>query len=268
MTQFWAVGVISDIRLSQSQFAGDMPRSWSQFAGDMPRSQSDSPATNGLSEWYDALRRKPSLLSSSLSTSPSSSVTSSCSRMSLSSDPDSEDVEVDNYEVPEAEPCVVHTGESEMFLCVTEWLSRVTGSHFPGTEAEEKSPINHRLAVRLDPYSSFCWESRERCEHQYEGGTDTCGRWDGEAVVRFEDGGELLGNWRNGTRNGRFLLTSPAAGIRQLRGHYKNGKLSGLGRVDYESHSVEGSFRDGCLHGLARLTDQGSSNILIGKPSI
>ena len=83
-----------------------MPRSWSESdTADRP------PATNGLRSWYDHLRRKPSLLSSSLlSSSPSSSVSSgSYSKLSSSPDQDSREPEVDR--VRDCEEKIVYRDE-------------------------------------------------------------------------------------------------------------------------------------------------------------
>ena len=123
--------------------------------------------------------------------------------------------------------------------------------------------------VRSDPYHGLCWETRESYQWQYEGGTDSGGRWEGQGVLRLEDGGELVGTWRAGARQGTFITSCPDLGIKQLRGQYKNGKLTGRGRITCESYNIEGTFRDGCLHGLARITSSSSSSssssLVIGR---
>ena len=82
----------------------------------MPRSWSESGQWS-LSSWYDHLRRKPSLLSSSLlSSSPSSSV-SSCS-YSKSSSPDQDSWESEVCRDSEEEE-IVHREERSIFDLMT-----------------------------------------------------------------------------------------------------------------------------------------------------
>ena len=120
-----------------------MPRSWSESdSGDKP------PATNGLSSWYDHLRRKPSLLSSSLlSSSPSFSVSSSSdSKLSSSPDPDSGEPEISR--VGDCEEKIVYREETAIFGFLTEWISRGRGEDFLSWQEEQMSPINPRVCVR------------------------------------------------------------------------------------------------------------------------
>ena len=77
-------------------------------------------------------------------------------------------------------------------------------------------------------------------------------QWEGQGEVKLGDGGEVAGEWRAGERWGRGSCSSPAAGLRLLVGTYRASKLGGRGRLVWEDgETVEGHFREGCLHGLA-----------------
>ena len=134
--------IVSDLipRYEREERQTVMPRSWSESdSGVRP------PATNGLSSWYDHLRRKPSLLSSSLlSSSPSSSV-SSCSYSKLSSSPDQDSLESEACRDCEEE--IVYQDERSIFDFLTEWISRVRGEDFLSWQEEQMSPVNPRVCV-------------------------------------------------------------------------------------------------------------------------
>ena len=73
---------------------------------------------------------------------------------------------------------------------------------------------------------------REKYEYTWTGDSEV--KFNGKGCIQFADGGEIGGNWRDGNRHGRCSTTSPAAGIVQLAGDYKNNKLRGIGKVFME----------------------------------
>ena len=133
----------------------------------------------------------------------------------------------------------------------------------PELEAEEKSPINPRICVRSDPYHGFCWGSREMFRYIYDGARDEDDMFHGEGSVTFDDGGEITGSWCRGARSGKCSITNHD-GTMRIQGTFKNGKLCGKGRVVRENFTVDGYFRDGCLHGLSTIEDV-TGSLFVGR---
>ena len=91
-------------------------------------------------------------------------------------------------------------------------------------------------------------------------------KFNGKGVIKFCDGGEVFGTWKNGLRVGKCTTSCLAQNIKLLSGEYKAGKLVGKGKIVYENgDSIEGHFRDGCLHGLARQLDDNRKLLWVGR---
>ena len=218
-------------------------------------SSNESSSSNGLSDWYDNLKNDPSLLySGSISTRSSMSISSTRSVIEPQHCPESQEDKIEDIE-DEEEIQNVCIG-NEIPNLINGWvrkLSIINGDPFYGLNGVEYSPINSRKAVRLDPYHGFTWDTRSRFQYEWEGDVDKEGRFHGTGTMKFADGGEVCGCWKNGVRIGRSSTTCTAQNIQQLTGEYKSGKLSGICTIVFTNgESIEGHFRDGCLHGLAR----------------
>ena len=229
----------------------------------------DSSASNGLSSWYDTLKNDPAILYGASSSKRSSMSISSASRTVSESEPDSPVVGV---------PC--HTEdlkdegdnmwvEKDIPKFIYDWFTKlciINGNPFYGLEGIEYSPINSRKAVRSDPYHGLSWDTRSSFQYDWDGDVDKDGRFHGTGSLKFADGGEVFGCWRNGVRVGKYTTSCPAQNITLLSGEYKAGKLLGVGTVVFDNgESVEGHFRDGCLHGLARKLGVKKDLIWVGR---
>ena len=87
--------------------------------------------------------------------------------------------------------------------------------------------------------------------------------FNGEGSVTFDDGGEITGSWCRGARSGKCSITNHDGTLR-IQGTFKNGKLCGKGRLIRETFTVDGYFRDGCLHGLSTIEDA-SGSVFVGR---
>ena len=95
---------------------------------------------------------------------------------------------------------------------------------------------------------------------------DKEGKFNGKGVFKFSDGGEIFGTWKNGLRVGKCTTSCLAQKIKLLSGEYKSGKLVGKGKIVYENgESIEGHFRDGCLHGLVRKLGVNRNLLWVGR---
>ena len=208
---------------------------------------------------YDLLRKNPGSLSSS---SPVKQRTELVKRI--------DDTSRDNFKpstIPREENTFVpEKNKEDFFSLIKTWKSRVKlGSEYtiPELEAEEKSPINPRVCVRSDPFHGFCWATRDMFKHSYEGSRDEAGQFHGEGSVSLQDGGEITGSWWKGFRSGKCSITNNFGGLR-LKGTFKNGRMCGKGIIIRDNFTVEGYFRDGCLHGLCSIEDL-MDNLFIGR---
>ena len=218
--------------------------------------------TNGLSRWYDMLRNNPATLSSTLK--PRDFGFENVKGMTEVSRDIIQQSTVYNKE--EAIFPIAAQDEEEVSSLIKFWRSKVVllPEHtIPELEAEEMSPINPRTCVRSDPYHGFCWGSRDLFKYIYDGATDEDGRFHGEGTVSFEDGGEITGSWCHGARSGKCAIANHDETLR-IKGLFKNGKLCGKGKILRENFTVEGYFRDGCLHGLCTIEDI-SESVLVGR---
>lgn len=105
---------------------------------------------------------------------------------------------------------------------------------------------------RTDPYHGLQWETMESWQvesffiyyyyvlhiqvESWEGSLDPEGRlplllfpafldvesrWHGKGLLRLAEGGEVAAVWKNGKREGKATITSPANGIVSLVGEYR-----------------------------------------------
>ena len=230
----------------------------------MPRYLAEAvsvPPTNGLSTWYDMLRNNPAKLSSPLK----------------QRDFGLENVkgmnEVSRDIIQQSAVCnkkeaifFIAQDEEEVSSLIKFWRSKVLllPEHtIPELESEEMSPINPRICVRSDPYHGFSWGSRELFKYIYDGARDEDGMFHGEGTVSFEDGGEVTGSWCHGARSGKCAIANHDETLR-IKGMFKKGKLCGKGTILRETFTVEGYFRDGCLHGLCTIENI-SGSLLVGR---
>ena len=218
---------------------------------------------NGLNCWYDNLKASPELLTSYDCASRSSSISSSV----FSSFPSPSTHEEESYLSGDVEKISVITNEVEIKIAILDWLKLISNSHgdpFIGLNAEENSPINPRIAVRTDPYHGF--ESKKDIPFEWDGPVDKEENFNGRGIVSFEDGGETCGTWKHGVRNGRGTTSCPNKNIKLLVCEFKNGKMCGQGRIVYnDEKTLDCNFRDGCLHGLARLLSPKKKLLWLGR---
>jgi len=218
---------------------------------------------NGLNCWYDNIKASPELLNSCDSSSRSSSISSSVFPTLSLSNKDAED----SYLNVEFEKSFTISDEEEIKATFLNWFHLIDnkyGEPFLGLDAVENSPINPRIAVRIDPYHGF--ESRNVKKYEWDGSFDEEGKMHGRGIVVFEDGGESYGTWVHGVRNGKGTTSCPSKNIKLMVGEFKNSKLNGQGRIVYnDEKTLECHFRDGCLHGLARLLCPRKKLLWVGR---
>ena len=199
-------------------------------------------SSNGLSSWYDRLRCDPSSLSSSLQSSMSSSSSRTVSEC--------EHVPADILATGILEDGIadeVYFEGEEAVQALIQWTEKIrneSDNPFLDYYGQDPCTVNPRTAVRIDPYHGFSWNNREQFKHTWEGPSKDTNKFNGKGAVVFEDGGEICGIWRDGNRHGRFSIVSPATGIVQLIGDYKNNKLVGTGKVYRDDGTIiESEFR-------------------------
>lgn len=160
-------------------------------------------------------------------------------------------------------------GEQNIIDHIKGWIARTFKTELDITtdsDGIERSKVDKRSATRTDPFHGFDWKTSSRWKHRWDGGRDKNGRFHGKGVVSLMSGAEIVGTWIAGRREGRCSTVSPDHGIAMLVGNYRNNKLTGRGKMVKENGAtVEGFFRDGCLHGLAREIDEGRNLVWIGR---
>jgi hypothetical protein len=119
---------------------------------------------------------------------------------------------------------------------INSWFTKlciVNGDPFYGLEGIEieYSPVNSRKVVRSDPYHGLSWDTRSSFQYDWDGDVDKDGKFHGTGSLKFADGGEVFGCWRNGVRVGKYTTSCPAQNIKLLSGEYKAGKLLGVGTI-------------------------------------
>ena len=222
-----------------------------------------SPITNGLSSWYDRLRNNPATLYDATSKT-GSQLSIERKVTSKESDEIDEDKPKHTETKREIAEIVTVSSEEEIQSLIGHWISQIKSEDFISKHGNvELSPINQRICVRSDPYHGFSWETRTRFQYSFDGSLDEEEKFHGEGIVEFEDGGDIMASWNHGDKDGKFSSSCPNEGIKLLRGTYKRGKMFGIGKIVYDRYSIEGHFRDGCLHGLVKIRD--SRTFLVGR---
>ena len=230
-----------------------------------------SPGHNGLSSWYDKLRSSPAMLYDAKTqtgsrTNLDKKVSSSAN---LVVDIDEDKLEPQENKRENTETVRVFT-EDKIKALIDHWISQIQNEDFIHKHGSvDLSPINQRVCVRSDPYHGFSWQTRTRFQYNYDGSLDEDGKFHGDGIVGFDDGGDIMTTWTHGVKTGKFSSSCPNEGIKLLRGCYKNGKMFGKGNIVHDNYSIEGYFRDGCLHGLAKIRDNKTCLVgmfLNGKP--
>ncbi len=109
---------------------------------------------------------------------------------------------------------------------------------------------------QTDPYPR---PIREVEPYTYEGETDFYGRPHGRGVATFRNGDRIIGDFRDGMREGKCTLQlAPDSGkgreILYLDTMYIRDRLEGKGKVEYRNGDVLHSwFSSGTVHGLGKL---------------
>lgn len=86
-------------------------------------------------------------------------------------------------------------------------------------------------------------------------GTLLAGRFAGQGVINYGDGGSYKGSFLDGERSGHGVLILKDAG--RLEGEFKNDKISGHGSATYFNGAhYEGDFVDGKYSGRGKYTTQ------------
>ncbi|XP_028998624.1 alsin isoform X2 [Betta splendens] len=153
-----------------------------------------------------------------------------------------------------------------------QFINQAVGQALNGT-GQDTVPLSSGLAQKLEPPNSrtasytFYKEGRLK-EATYEGHWLT-GKPHGRGVLKWPDGRKYTGEFKNGLEDGfgEFVAPNKTPNINDsYQGHWKDGKMHGLGKYRYASGEVyDGSFQDGMRHGHGMLR---SGKLNTSSPSV
>ncbi|XP_034467527.1 alsin isoform X3 [Hippoglossus hippoglossus] len=136
-----------------------------------------------------------------------------------------------------------------------------TASVSPGSGPKLEPPVSRTASY------TFYKDGRLK-EATYEGRW-LAGKPNGRGVLKWPDGRIYTGEFKNGLEDGFGEFVAPFKTLNkndQYQGHWKDGKMHGLGTYKYASGEVyDGSFQDGMRHGHGMLR---SGKLNTSSPSV
>ncbi|XP_069377256.1 alsin isoform X5 [Paralichthys olivaceus] len=137
----------------------------------------------------------------------------------------------------------------------------------------DKTSVSPGSGPKLEPpisrTASYTFYKDGRLKEATYEGRWLAGKPNGRGVLKWPDGRIYTGEFKNGLEDGFGEFTAPNKALNKndhYQGHWKDGKMHGLGTYRYASGEVyDGSFQDGMRHGHGMLR---SGKLNTSSPSV
>lgn len=138
---------------------------------------------------------------------------------------------------------------------------------------QDPAPVSPGSGQKLEPpvsrTASYTFYKDGRLKEATYEGRWLNGKPNGRGVLKWPDGRIYTGSFKNGLEDGYGDFVAPNKALNKndhYQGHWKDGKMHGLGTYRYASGEVyEGSFQDGMRHGHGMLR---SGKLNTSSPSV
>ncbi|XP_053170323.1 alsin isoform X1 [Scomber japonicus] len=135
--------------------------------------------------------------------------------------------------------------------------------------ASVSSGSSQKLEPPISRTASYTFYKDGRLKEAIYDGRWLAGKPNGRGVLKWPDGRIYTGTFKNGLEDGFGEFVAPNKTLNkndQYQGHWKDGKMHGLGTYRYASGEVyDGSFQDGMRHGHGMLR---SGKLNTSSPSV